>query len=118
MIAASEEFLNDIRPPVPGQIDRRWLRIAALEAAERICVLDGRLNGTFGMHAVVIGLAATVVSLAEASEGSRDYLCRRVCEDIDAGMPFVGWALGSEDRRIRGEANVGEGDFIKHLGRG
>lgn len=36
---------------------------------------------------------------------------------IDRGMPFIGWAINADSRKIAGKAQPGEDHFIKYLGR-
>ena len=123
MIAASDEFLHEIRP-VAGS--GAYLKSAALQAGYRFdrdwSHYGSRIMSVSSAASIAEGLAHVVLRLCmieRAGPLSADIeLDREWARDLIAvGMPLVGLSLDADNRRISSPANPGEGDFVKHLGR-
>ena len=122
MIAASEEFLAEIRPLATHG---NHMRAAAIQAAYRFDLnwhlYDPRPLPVFTQARALHGLACIITGMA-LGVGQTKYRdpqgdAEMVSGMIAEGMPFVGWSIGAESRRIDGPAQPGEGEFIKYFGR-
>lgn len=123
MIAASEEFLREIRP---RHTYGNYMRAAAILAAYRADLLWDLYESPFprpvvpqifaihGLACIIAGMGLGIGPDKFRDPVGDDEMVRTLIVD---GMPFVGWSIGSEDRRITGPAQPGEGEFIKYLGR-
>lgn len=123
MIAASEEFLHEIEPwlSFDGSLTADDMRISAVCASSRLLFDHGWTDKAFGALVVSAsaawrGLASLVASHADW-ERKYDIPLGIGTTILTDGMPFVGWSINADSRRISGPAQPGEGDFIKYLGR-
>lgn len=123
MIAASEEFLREIAPHVAwdGSVSDYSIHMSAVIVSHRLLFgaswFDEEVSVVvFSETSAMFGMASRI---ATAAVDERRYDRNFGIGDnvlID-GMPFVGWSISSESRRIHTPPQPGEGDFIKYLGR-
>lgn len=123
MIAASEEFLREIVPHIgsDGSVTGRGIRMSAVIVSHRLLFGASWFDEDVGTIVLselsaMAGMASRIAGAAkhERSYGRNLGIGNNVLTD---GMPFVGWSINAESRRIDGPANPGEGEFIKYLGR-
>ena len=123
MIAASEEFLREIAPHLSfdGNLGDHEMRLSAVIASSRLVFgrdwfSDCPQTLVISRDSATRGLASSIASCAYW-ERKYDMPLGVGSGKLDEGMPFVGWSINADSRRISGPAQPGEGEFIKYLGR-
>ena len=127
MIAASEEFLDGIKLHLiwrgSSSIGADDMFGAALWAGANLRPKEhiDRFSGTSFFsdmsHYIVARRAMSMAGIERCGVHiDAERSAEKVREAVAQGMPFISWAIG-ETRRFSGNAQPGEGDFIKYLGR-